>query len=137
EDGGAGRKLQRRRHPLDQEVRDRLAKLIGHAELELCGIDEIARELHRHGIVEAKRFANRLALGGRRIDGHDLVDRVAREAEHRKNSDPDREHDADGLNGAAKSESEHGVLSLSLMRSLSSEKQRSRKLAAAGTLCRS
>ena len=110
--GGADREFQRRRHPLHQQVRDRLAELIGDAELELRGVAEIAGELHRHGIVEAERFADRGALGGRRIDRDDLVDRIAGEAEHRERDDPDRDHDADGLDSPAKSESEHVILSL-------------------------
>jgi hypothetical protein len=64
---GASGEFQRRRHSLHQQVRNRLAKLIGHPELELRGIGEVAGELHRHGIVEAERFAHRLAFSGRRI----------------------------------------------------------------------
>ena len=45
-------------------LRDGLAELIGDAELELHGIAEIARELHHHKIVEAKRLADRGAFGG-------------------------------------------------------------------------
>ena len=115
EHGGAGGEFQRRRHPLHQQVRDRLAELIGDAELELRGIDEIAGELHRHRIVEPERLADRGALGGRRIERDDLVDRIAGEAEHRERDDPDRDHDADGLDRPAKSESEHVILSLSLL----------------------
>ena len=37
---------------------------------------------------------------------------IAGEAEHRKRDDPDRDHDADGLDRPAKSESEHVILSL-------------------------
>ena len=37
---------------------------------------------------------------------------VAGKAEHRERDDADRDHDADGLDSAAKSESEHGFLSL-------------------------
>ncbi len=95
-----------------KQVRDRLAELVGDAELELRRVAEIARELHQHGIVKPERFADRGALGGRRIQRDDLVDRIAGEAEHRKRDDPDRDHDADGLDGAAKSESEHVILSL-------------------------
>src|SRR5204862_2442620 len=72
----------------------------------------IARELDDHGIVEAERFTHRLALGGRRIDRHDLADGVAGKAEHRERDDPHGEHDTDGLEGAAKRESEHFILSL-------------------------
>ena len=46
ENGGAGREFQRRRHPFLQEVGNRQTELIGDAELELRGVDEIARELH-------------------------------------------------------------------------------------------
>ncbi|MGY4369155.1 hypothetical protein ACVW1A_005220 [Bradyrhizobium sp. LB1.3] len=88
-------------------VVDRLAELIGDAEFELRGIGEIAHELHRHGIIEAERFAHGCAFGRRRIERDDLVDGVAGEAEHRERDDADGEHDADRLNGPAKSESEH------------------------------
>ena len=137
EDGGDRRKLQRRRHPLHQEVRDRLAELIGDAELELHGVGEVTHELHRNGIVEAERLAHRFAFGGGRIDADDLVDRIAREAEHRKRDDPDRAHDADGLKGAAKSESKHLILSLLFLgrrRHCQPEKERSRKPDAPGPL---
>ena len=80
-----------------KQVRDRLAELVGDPELELQRVAEISGELHRHGIVEAERFADLGALGGRGVDGDDLVDRIAGEPEHRKRDDPDRDHDADGL----------------------------------------
>ena len=111
-----GRKLQRRRHALHQQVRDRLAELVGDAELELRGIGKIAHELHRHGIVETERLAQRLALRGGRLDPDHLVDRIADEAEHRERDEPDRDHDADGLKGAAKSESEHLFFHLLFLR---------------------
>ncbi len=112
EDGGANREFQRRRHPFLQEVRDRLAELVGDAEFELHRVAEIARELHRHGIVEAERFPDRRALGGRGVDRDHLVDRIAGEAEHRKRDDADGDHDAYRLHRPAQSESEHVVLSL-------------------------
>jgi hypothetical protein len=62
QDGGADGELQRRRHPLLQQVRDRLAELVGDAEFELGRVGEISRELHRHGIVEAERLADLGAL---------------------------------------------------------------------------
>jgi len=114
ENGGAGGEFQRRRHPFHQQIRDRLAKLIGDAEFELRGVGEIAGELQRHRIVEPERLAHGFAFGGRRIQRDDLVDRIARETEHRERDDPDRDHDANRLDGAAKSESEHVVLSLLL-----------------------
>ena len=105
-------KFQRRRQPLHQQVRDRLAELVGDAELELQRVAEISRELQRHGIVETERLADLGTLGGGRIERHDLVDRIAGEAEHRKRDDPDRNHDTNGLDRPAKSESEHVILSL-------------------------
>ena len=69
-------------------------------------------ELHHYGIVKAERFADVGALGGRSVDRDHLVDRIAREAEHRERDDPDGNHHADGLNRTAKSESEHVILSL-------------------------
>src|ERR1700732_2723526 len=84
----------------------------GGAELELRRVGEIASELPRHRIVQAERFSDFGALGGRGVDGDDLVDRIARESEHRKRDDSDGDHDADGLDCPAKSESEHLFLSL-------------------------
>ena len=110
--GGAGGELQRRRHPLLQEIGDRLAKLVGDAEFELRGVGEIAGELHDNGIVETEGLTDRRALGGRGVDGDHLVDGVAGKAEHRERDDADRDHDAYGLDRPAKSESEHVVLSL-------------------------
>ena len=72
-----------------RRVRDGLPELIGDAEIALRGLHEIARELHGHGIVETEGAAHLLALGSRRIDGDDLVHRIAGEAEHRKGDDPD------------------------------------------------
>ena len=97
QDGRAGREFQRGRHPLLQQGRDRLAKLVGDAEFELRGVDEIVRELHQDGIVKAERIADLGAFGRRGIDRDDLVDRVARETEHRERDDADRDHDANGL----------------------------------------
>jgi hypothetical protein len=75
-------------------------------------VAEISRELERDRIVKTERFANLGALGGRRVQRDDLVDRIAGEPEHRKRDDSDRDHDADGLYSPAKSESEHVILSL-------------------------
>jgi hypothetical protein len=131
-----GGEFQGGRHPLLQQIRDRLAKLIGDAELEPDGITQIARELHDDGIVKTERFANLGALGGRGIERNDLVDRIAGEAKHRERDDADRDHDANGLNRPAKSESEHGFLSLFLdaAASLSPGNEKSRKREAAGTI---
>ncbi len=112
EDRRADRKLQRRGQALLQEVRHRLAKLIGDAELELRRVGEIVHELKRDRVVKAERVADRGALGGRGVDGNQLVDGVAGEAEHRKRDDADGNHDAYGLDRPAKSESEHVILSL-------------------------
>ena len=47
-----------------------------------AALHEIARELHGDRIVEAEGAAHLLALGGGRVEGDDLVDRIAGEAEH-------------------------------------------------------
>ena len=49
-----------------RRVGDRLAELIGDAEIELRGVGEVARELHRDRIVKPQRLADRGALGVRR-----------------------------------------------------------------------
>ena len=85
--------------------------MVGDAELELHRIAEIARELDRHGIVKTERLTDLGALGRRCIQRDDLVDRIARETEHRKRDDPDRKHDANRLYRPAHNESEHVILS--------------------------
>ncbi len=107
QDRGAGGELKRRRHALLQQVSDRLAELIGDAELELRRVDEVARELHRNRVVQPERLPDRGALGVGGVDRHHLVHGIAGETEHRERDDPDGEHDADGLDCTAKSESEH------------------------------
>ncbi len=111
EHGGAGGELQRRRHPLDQEVRDRLAELIGHAELELHCVADITQELHDHGVVEAQRLADLRALRGGGVQRHHLAHRIAGKAEHRERNDADGEQHPHGLQCAAKRECEHLVFS--------------------------
>ena len=107
EERGADGELESRGHALGQQIRDRLPELIGDAEIALRGAHEIARELHRDRIVEAERAAHLLALGSGRVEGDDLVHRIAGEAEHRKGDDADGQKNADGLEGASDDESEH------------------------------
>jgi hypothetical protein len=61
-----------------------LAKLVGDAELELRGIDKVARELDRNGIVKPERLADLGTLRGGSVESDHLVHGVAGEAEHRK-----------------------------------------------------
>ena len=95
-----------------RSVDDRLAELIGHAEFELDGIGEIARELHGDRIVKPERLANLSALSGRRVDRDDLVYGIAHEAKHRKRNQSDRDHHADCLSRPTKREREHQRRSL-------------------------
>ena len=98
--------------PLLQEARDRLAELIGDAEIELRGVDEVAQRTgpgsDRSG-PSCWRISARSAAGVS-IDDH-LVDGIADETEHRERDDSDGDHDADRLDRTAKSESEHVILS--------------------------
>ncbi len=111
EERGADGELEGRRHALGQKIRDRLAELVGDAEIALRGLHEIARELHGDRVVETERAAHLLALGRGRVDGNDLVHRIAGKAEHRKGDQPDGQENADGLERATDDEGEHATMS--------------------------
>ena len=92
---------------LGEERRDRLAELVGDAEIARHGPAEIAHDLHGHRIVEAERGAHLHALLVGRVDRDDLVHRIADEPEHREGDDADGEEDADGLEDAPDQEGDH------------------------------
>ena len=101
------RQLQRGRQALGDHIRHRPRHAVGNAELALRRVGHEAQELQRHRIVQAKRFAQRLALGHRRFLPDHVVHRVADVAEQAERDQRHRQHDEDGLQQAAQDEGGH------------------------------
>jgi hypothetical protein len=97
------------RQAFGDDLADRARIFVGNAELAANPAADETSELYQHGIVETELLAQLGAVLQRRVLSDHVVDGVADEAEERKGDDTDGQHHRDGLDQAAKHESDHGV----------------------------
>jgi len=109
EQGRHEREFQRRGEALRDQLGNRQLELVAQPEIELQGAPDVPPELHEGGIVEAQHLAQGLALFGRRLGAHHLVDRIAHEAEHREGHERHDGHDQERLGETAHDEGEHAL----------------------------